>query len=169
MYQESLNDKAKSAEELSQLTYKSTLDTKKIVDSLQTNFDQQAEDIEIIRNDMKQIVKNDNINSKQITELEQSEGIKLVCSILMSNWLPTYTFLFYLFTKGMNMELNNKEDIDPLLVSTTDIKTKVQDIYNNIDKKLRPILSQLNEDGEPTLTLAQDRSKYHRNIVNRVI
>lgn len=169
MYQESLNDKAKSAEELSQLTYKSTLDTKKIVDSLQTNFDQQAEDIEIIRNDMKQIVKNDNINSKQITELEQSEGIKLVCSILMSNWLPTYTFLFYFFTKGMNMELNNKEDIDPLLVSSTDIKTKVQDIYNNIDKKLRPILSQLNEDGEPTLTLAQDRSKYHRNIVNRVI
>jgi len=26
---------------------------------------------------MKQIVKNDNLNSKQITELEQSEGIKI--------------------------------------------------------------------------------------------
>lgn len=85
VYQESLNDKAKSAEELSQLTYKSALDTKKIVDSLQTNFNQQAEDIEVIRNDMRQIVKNDNINSKQITELEQSEGIKLICLSLISN------------------------------------------------------------------------------------
>lgn len=59
----------------------------------------------------------------------------------------------------MNIELNNKEDIDPLLVSATNVKAKVKDIYNNIDTKLRPILSQLNEEGEPTLTIAQDKSK----------
>lgn len=75
MYQESLIDKAKTAEELSKLTYKSTTDIKNIVDSLQSDFDIQVDEIETIKNDMKQIVKNDNLNSKQITELEQSEGI----------------------------------------------------------------------------------------------
>lgn len=75
MYQESLIDKAKTAEELSKLTYKSTNDIKNIVDSLQSDFDIQVDEIETIKNDMKQIVKNDNLNSKQITELEQSEGI----------------------------------------------------------------------------------------------
>jgi len=75
VYQESLIDKAKTTEELSKLTYKSTSDTKNIVDSLQSDFDIQVDEIETIKNDMKQIVKNDNLNSKQITELEQSEGI----------------------------------------------------------------------------------------------
>jgi len=75
VYQESLIDKAKTAEELSKLTYKSTTDIKNIVDSIHSDFDIQVDEIETIKNDMKQIVKNDNLNSKQITELEQSEGI----------------------------------------------------------------------------------------------
>lgn len=74
-------DKAKTAEELSKLFYKNTLDTKNMVDSIQSDFNVQVENIETIKSDMKQIVKNDNINSKQITELEQSEGtiIYLFC------------------------------------------------------------------------------------------
>lgn len=78
VYQESLIDKAKTTEELSKLIYTNTLETKNIVDSLQSDFDKQVENIEAIKYDMKQIVKNDNLNSKQITELEQSEGI-LIC------------------------------------------------------------------------------------------
>lgn len=53
------------------------METKNIVDSLQSDFNEQAENIEAIKYDIKQIVKNDNLNSKQITELEQSEGILL--------------------------------------------------------------------------------------------
>jgi len=59
------------------MTYKSTSDIKNIVDSIQSDFDIQVDEIEIVKNNMKQIVKNDNINSKQITELEQSEGISI--------------------------------------------------------------------------------------------
>lgn len=58
----------------------------------------------------------------------------------------------------MNMELNNKEDVDPLVLASTNLETKINDIHNNINKKLRPILTQLNEDGEPILTNAQDKS-----------
>lgn len=67
-------DKAKTSEELSKLVYKNTLDTKNMVDSVQSDFNVQVENIETIKSEMKQIVKNDNLNSKQITELEQSEG-----------------------------------------------------------------------------------------------
>jgi len=74
VYQESLIDKAKTAEELSKLTYKTASDTKNIVDTIKTDFDIQVETLETIKNGMKQIVKNDNLNSKQIMELEQSEG-----------------------------------------------------------------------------------------------
>lgn len=59
------------------MTYKSTSDIKNIVDSIQSDFDIQVDEIETVKNNMKQIVKNDNINSKQITELEQSEGISI--------------------------------------------------------------------------------------------
>jgi len=59
------------------MTYKSTSDIKNIVDSIQSDFDIQVDEIETVKNNMKQIVKNDNINSKQITELEQSEGITI--------------------------------------------------------------------------------------------
>lgn len=76
VYQDSLIDKAKTAEELSQQTYKSTIDTKNFVDSLQADFNLQTENMDTIKNGMKQVVKNDNMNSKQITELEQSEGSK---------------------------------------------------------------------------------------------
>lgn len=75
-YQESLIDKAKTAEDLSRQTYRNTIDTKNIVDTLQTDFNLQTENIDTMKNDIKQIVKNDNVNSKQIIELEQSEGIK---------------------------------------------------------------------------------------------
>lgn len=68
-------DKAKTYEELSKLTYKNTVDTKNIVDSIKSDFDVRAQNIEAVKNYMKHIVKNDNLNSKQITELEQSEGI----------------------------------------------------------------------------------------------
>lgn len=74
MYKESLVDKAKSAEELSKLTYKTTVDARNMLESLQSDYSVQVDIIDTIKNDMKQIVKNDNMNSKQITELEQSEG-----------------------------------------------------------------------------------------------
>ncbi|XP_025195973.1 laminin subunit alpha-1 [Melanaphis sacchari] len=131
VYQESLIDKAKTAEELSKLTYKNTYNTKNIVDSIQSDFDIQVDKIETVKNNMKQIVKNDNINSKQITELEQSEG--------------------------MNMELNNREDVDPLIIASSNVETKIKNIQDNINNKLRPILTQLNEEGEPSLTIVQDR------------
>jgi gas vesicle protein len=73
-----LIDKAKTSEELSKLVYKNTLDTKNMVDSIQSDFNVQVENIETVKSDMKQIVKNDNVNSKQITELEQSEGIIII-------------------------------------------------------------------------------------------
>lgn len=57
------------------------------------------------------------------------------------------------------MELNNREDIDPLVIASNNVETKIKNIQNNIDNKLRPILSQLNEEGEPSLSIAQDRSK----------
>lgn len=69
------------------------------------------------------------------------------------------------FTKGMNMELNNKEDVDPLVIETTSVETKINDIQGRIVKELRPTLVQLNEDGEPNLTNAQERSTinvYHK-------
>lgn len=75
MYQESLIDKSKTAEELSKLIFKNTIDTKNIVDLLQSDYNIQIENTENLKNDIKQIAKNDNLNSKQITELEQSEGI----------------------------------------------------------------------------------------------
>lgn len=56
------------------------------------------------------------------------------------------------------MELNNKEDIDPLVISSINTETKINDIRNNIVKKLRPTLVQLNEEGEPSLAIAQNRS-----------
>lgn len=59
----------------------------------------------------------------------------------------------------MNMELNNREDVDPLVIASNNVETKIKNIQNNIDNKLRPILSQLNEEGEPSLLIAQDRSK----------
>lgn len=57
------------------------------------------------------------------------------------------------------MELNNREDIDPLVIASNNVETKIKNIQDNIDNKLRPILSQLNEEGEPSLSIAQDRSK----------
>jgi len=48
------------------------------VESLKSDFDIQVQNVEAIKNGMKQIVRNDNINSKQITELEQSEGIIII-------------------------------------------------------------------------------------------
>jgi len=122
---------------------------------LKSDFDVQFENVEAIKIGMKQIVKNDNINSKQITELEQSEGN----IIIIINLSYIYRIIeLNLSVKGMNMELNNNEDIDPLVLASTDLETKINDIQNNIDKKLRPILTQLNEDGEPSLTIAQDKS-----------
>lgn len=56
------------------------------------------------------------------------------------------------------MELNNKEDVDPLVIASNNVETKIKDIQDNIDNKLRPVLAQLNEEGEPSLTIAQDRS-----------
>lgn len=56
------------------------------------------------------------------------------------------------------MELDNKEDVDPLVLASSDLEGKINDVQNDIDKKLRPILAQLNEDGEPSLTIAQDKS-----------
>lgn len=122
---------------------------------MKSDFDVQFENVEAIKIGMKQIVKNDNINSKQITELEQSEGN----IIIIINLSYIYRIIeLNLSVKGMNMELNNNEDIDPLVLASTDLETKINDIQNNIDKKLRPILTQLNEDGEPSLTIAQDKS-----------
>lgn len=74
MYQESLADKAKTSEELSKLTYKTTVDAKNLVDTIQSDFNVQVDIVEAMKDDMKLIVKSDNMNSKQITELEQSEG-----------------------------------------------------------------------------------------------
>lgn len=74
MYQESLADKAKTTEELSKLTYKTTVDATNLVDTIQSDFNVQVDIVDAIKDDMKLIVKNDNMNSKQITELEQSEG-----------------------------------------------------------------------------------------------
>lgn len=56
------------------------------------------------------------------------------------------------------MELNNKEDVDPLVIETTNVETKMNDIQGKVIKELRPILVQLNEEGEPSLTNAQDKS-----------
>lgn len=58
----------------------------------------------------------------------------------------------------MNMELNNKEDVDQLVIASSNVETKIKNIQDNIDNKLRPVLAQLNEEGEPSLTIAQDRS-----------
>ncbi|XP_050425592.1 laminin subunit alpha-1 isoform X2 [Adelges cooleyi] len=131
VYQESLVDKSKAAEDLSQLVYKNTLDVKKLVDTFQSKFNAEITTIEAVKNDMKQIIKIDNSNSKQIIELEQSEG--------------------------MNIELNSKEDVDPLMNTLANVETKINEIQNNIDNRLRPVLLQLNEEGEPSLTIAQDK------------
>lgn len=50
---------------------------KKVVNTAKSDFDVQVVIVDAINNDMKLIVKNDNMNSKQITELEQSEGTKI--------------------------------------------------------------------------------------------
>jgi len=56
------------------LTYKTAVDTKKVFDTAQSDFDAQVAIVDAVNSDMKLIVKTDNMNSKQITELEQSEG-----------------------------------------------------------------------------------------------
>jgi len=56
------------------------------------------------------------------------------------------------------MELNNKEDVDQLVITSSNVETKIKNIQDNIDNKLRPILAQLNEEGEPSLIIAQDKS-----------
>lgn len=56
------------------------------------------------------------------------------------------------------MQLNNKDDVDPLLTSSTNVEAKINDIQNNISTKLRPTLVQLNQEGEPSLAIAQDKS-----------
>lgn len=61
----------------------------------------------------------------------------------------------------MNIELNNNEDIDPLVTSAFNVETKIKNIQDNINTKLRPILVQLNKEGEPSLTITQDRSMYY--------
>lgn len=73
----------------------------------------------------------------------------------------------------MNMELNNKEDVDPLIIASSNVETKIKNIQDNIDNKLRPVLAQLNEEGEPSLTIAQDRSiistTYIFNLIVKII
>jgi len=56
------------------------------------------------------------------------------------------------------MELNNKEDVDPLIKASINVENKINDIQDNIYKKLRPILVQLNEEGEPSLAINQHKS-----------
>lgn len=56
------------------------------------------------------------------------------------------------------MELNNNEDIDTLVMSASNVETKIKNIQDNINTKLRPVLNQLNKEVEPSLTLAQDKS-----------
>jgi hypothetical protein len=63
------------------------------------------------------------------------------------------------------MELNNREDVDPLVIASSNVETKIKNIQDNIDNKLRPILVQLNEEGEPSLTIAQDKSMISKNNV----
>jgi hypothetical protein len=53
-----------------------------------------VDEIETVKNNMKQIVKNDNINSKQITELEQSEGISIKYSQIIFTKLVCLNFFF---------------------------------------------------------------------------
>lgn len=69
-------DKAKSAEESSKLVYNTTINSIDIVNSFKSEFSFEVSKLENIKNDIRQVIKNDNSNSKQITELEQSEGIK---------------------------------------------------------------------------------------------
>lgn len=70
----------------------------------------------------------------------------------------------------MNMELNNKEDVDPLVTSSTNVEAKINDIQANINTKLRPILHQLNQEGEPNLAIAQDKSmQLIINIVHKLL
>lgn len=64
----------------------------------------------------------------------------------------------HFFVLGMNMKLNNKDDIDPLVTLAINVDTKINDIQDNIQKKLRPTLVQLNEEGEPILAKAQEKS-----------
>lgn len=52
------------------------------------------DEIETVKNNMKQIVKNDNINSKQITELEQSEGISIKYFLIIFTKLVWLNFFF---------------------------------------------------------------------------
>lgn len=110
-------DKAKSTEEISKYTYKNTIDTKDIVESLQSDYNIEIEDIETIKNEMKQIVKNDNINSKQITELEQSEGISID--------IYEMTLLFFIISYKIFISIIKKNVILSLKTSTI--------IWNYID------------------------------------
>lgn len=67
----------------------------------------------------------------------------------------------------MTMELNNKEDVDPLLLSTINVENTIRDVQNDIEKKLRPILLKLNEEGEPSLTNVPDKSIiFTLNVLN---
>lgn len=56
------------------------------------------------------------------------------------------------------MELNNKDDVDPLVTSSINLENKINIIQEEINKKLRPSLIQLNQEGEPSLAIAQDKS-----------
>lgn len=67
----------------------------------------------------------------------------------------------------MTLELNNKEDVDPLLLSTINVENTIRVVQNDIEKKLRPILVKLNDEGEPRLTNVQDKSIIFKlNILN---
>lgn len=56
------------------------------------------------------------------------------------------------------MELNNNENIDTLVLSASNVETKIKNIQDDINTKLRPLLNQLNKEVEPSLTINQDRS-----------
>lgn len=63
---------------------------KNVINAFKLEFDAQVERIEAIKNDMRQIVKSDNVNSKQIIELEQSEGIyKIISTYTLVQIRPT--------------------------------------------------------------------------------
>lgn len=64
------------------------------------------------------------------------------------------------------MELNNKDDVDPLVTSSIILENKINTIQEEINKKLRPSLIQLNQEGEPSLAIAQDKSMRSTAIID---
>lgn len=52
----------------------------------------------------------------------------------------------------------DREDVDPLVESLSNVEIKVNEVQYNIDSRLRPTLFQLNGEGEPSLTTAQNKS-----------